>query len=266
MFFGPPASGSASTPQKTLQSFVNAFNLNDRRAMEALVQNSKHNPALEEADGPMLFGKRPVVSVSNVSVKMVSPSRAVVTCLSNSVAPDVKPQKPDQEQIEMVKVGANWLIMAPKPRTKPVVGAITTFALIMVKPELIKLTAMITKEERARENLKEVAIGGTMYFEDEDNTIRLKPEDYSKTLFPYVRDIRLFHSPLDKPKTISFSFNGNLSGRKLASIKDPKNTILFFDGKPGALNFRYDSKGLAAFCDGRVRFVTPAEAKSLVWK
>lgn len=267
MFFGPPASCGSSTPQKTLQSFVMALNRRDRRVMEALVHDSKSNPALDaEFQDEKEDGEITLLSVSNITIKPISQSRVNAIYLLGAVRPGGKPIKPIPEQVELVKIGRSWLIVAPKPDSKSEVGNLASIAMGLVNPSLLTLTKRVPKKEEAHANLKQIATGTLTYVMDFDDKFMLKPGDYHKSIGPYVKNKKVFRSPLDKPGTISFSFNGNLTGLKDDAIQDPKNTVMYFEGNPGTLKFRYDGKALVALADGSVRFVTPAEAKSLVWK
>ena len=242
MFFGPPASNSSTTPQKTLQSFVSALNRRDRRILEALVLNSKNNPALdaefkdEKDEGLITF-----LSVSNITVKLIDSSRATVLYLLGAVRPGGKPMKPVQEQVEMVKVGKNWLIEAPKIDAKSKAGTLASVAMGFVNPSLLTLTKRLPKKDEAQSNLRQIASGTLMYVTDYDDKFVLKPGDYHKSIDPYVKSKKVFRSPLDKPGTISFSFNGNLTGLNEDAIQDPKNTVMYFEGKPEALKFRYEN-------------------------
>ena len=60
-------------------------------------------------------------------------------------------------------------------------------------------------------------------------------------------------------------FNGHLSGHKIVDVPAPATTVLFYDGTPGALNYRYDDKAAVGFADGHCALVTPDEAKNLIW-
>ncbi|MGC4047760.1 MAG: hypothetical protein QM758_28535 [Armatimonas sp.] len=264
MFFGPPAGGS-STPQKTLQSFVVAFNHRERRAMEVLVYNGKNNPALDVAFKNE-NEKPTILSVSSIKVKQITKSQVRVQYLLGALPPEGKPQKPKPEQLDMVKAGGKWLIIAPKPDTKSEPGNLANVATVLAYPEVLERATAMNKQTDARSNLRQVTTAALMHAIDNDEKYLLTQENYIKELTPYLKTKSVFTSPLDKPGTISFFFNTNLTGRTDASIKDPQNTVLFFEGKPEALNFRYSGKALVGFCDGSVRFIAPAEVKSLQWK
>ncbi|MGC4043372.1 MAG: hypothetical protein QM758_06175 [Armatimonas sp.] len=267
MLFGPPPSDT-STPQKTLQSFVSALNRRDRRAMEALVYGSKSNPLLDVAfKDEKQYETIIDLAVSNISVKLTSPTQATLTYLLTEVAPaGGKPKKQHEDKIDVLKVGEKWLLVAPKPDPKQDPGDLAAITMVLVNPALLKLVKRLPVAEQATINLKQIISGTLNYIIDYDDKIQLKPADYYKSIDPYVKDRKAFTSPLDKPGTISFSFNGNLSGRADDSIANPKNTVMYFEGKPEALKFRYNGKALVALCDGSVRMVSPAEAKTLLWK
>jgi hypothetical protein len=74
-------------------------------------------------------------------------------------------------------------------------------------------------------------------------------------------------SPLDPQGTVSFVVNPNLFPRALPEGKQKRaELVVLFEGKPGALKYRYLGKALVAFADGSVRFLLPKEAEQITWR
>jgi prepilin-type processing-associated H-X9-DG protein len=92
-------------------------------------------------------------------------------------------------------------------------------------------------------------------------------------LKPYVANNAVYICPSDKAPYLqtdgvktSYSFNANLEGVSVASVKNSSQVVLFYEGKNGKLNFRHNGKASVAFVDGKTTLVSEKEAHSLRWK
>jgi len=110
--------------------------------------------------------------------------------------------------------------------------------------------------------LKSIGLGAMQFSQDYDEKIDFGPDDFREKLKPYMKNDDAFNSPLTgRP----YAMNPGLAHSTLAQLAEPANTVLFFDGRNGRLNFSADGTAAILFADGHVKYVTPAEAANLTW-
>lgn len=62
-----------------------------------------------------------------------------------------------------------------------------------------------------------------------------------------------------------YALNENLVGLKQEQIAKPAETVLFYDGADGKLDFRHDGKANVVFVDGHVESLGPDDVTKLIW-
>jgi hypothetical protein len=105
----------------------------------------------------------------------------------------------------------------------------------------------------ATDRLKQATLAALMYTQDHgDELPPMQSADAVKeALLPYVRNADIFIDPETKQP---FKANAVLSGKKIAHIQYPAETVLFYEEKPNAEGMR-----AAAFVDGHTARVGDAE-------
>ena len=114
-------------------------------------------------------------------------------------------------------------------------------------------------------NEKQLALGIIMYVQDYDETFPRKKAPYNDLIFPYVKNKAIFACPSDAKGTISYTFNPNLQGAKLAEMVSPAETVLLYEGKDKKFAFKHEGKTAVAFADGHVKLLTPEAAANVFW-
>jgi prepilin-type processing-associated H-X9-DG protein len=98
--------------------------------------------------------------------------------------------------------------------------------------------------ERAREraqqasclsNLKQLALATLMYAQDYDQVLP-QADNWCDAIWEYMRNEELFRCPSDPEHEYGYALNRNLSGRHLAEISRPAETVLIFDSTAGKKN------------------------------
>jgi len=112
---------------------------------------------------------------------------------------------------------------------------------------------MTRSAAQAPDNLKNVAAALDMFTGDHDGILPPmdKPEAFAKALDDYVENADMFRDPETKE---SYGLNPSLSGKKLAQIKAPAQTIAVYQTAPGK-----DGKRGVVFVDFSVKRLTEAE-------
>jgi prepilin-type processing-associated H-X9-DG protein len=114
-------------------------------------------------------------------------------------------------------------------------------------------------------NQKMLALGAMQFAQDWDDKFTFKADKYPEALRPYLRNDQILHCPDDRSGALSYTFNKNLENLLLARIAQPAQTVMFYEGKNGQLEFRHDNRASVCFADGHVELVTPERAKTLKW-
>jgi prepilin-type processing-associated H-X9-DG protein len=123
-------------------------------------------------------------------------------------------------------------------------------------------------------NLKQISLGIIMYAQDHNETLP-DAAKWVDEVMPYVKNEALFHDPQDAPDhPWSYAFNKALSGKKLAAIANPAETVLLFDSTLGTKNAsdsgeslphpgRHSGGNVYAFADGHVKFAQDGSAPAI---
>ncbi|MDB6153082.1 MAG: hypothetical protein JWL90_1535, partial [Chthoniobacteraceae bacterium] len=138
-------------------------------------------------------------------------------------------------------------------------------------------------QSRCTNNLKQLALATQLYADKHEGRLDFTAETASQALLPLLEgNNKLFTGVEGKSR---FVFNGRLSNARLQKIKDPANTVLFYEAisgdattaikkegsgsvppESGMLYFGYGGRANVAFVDGHVQLVDQAEAAKLNWE
>ncbi|RYG68359.1 hypothetical protein EON80_11820 [bacterium] len=128
----------------------------------------------------------------------------------------------------------------------------------------MKLSRMpLTKADLSMNRMKQLSLGVLMFAQDFDERYAFAPEYLHDAIFPYVKNEDLFLIPGGQD---TYTFNPQLSDKKLTDLKELISTVMFYEGENEQPLFRYNGKATIAFADGHVKLVSPEEAKTLKWK
>lgn len=119
------------------------------------------------------------------------------------------------------------------------------------------------RAERSMKRLRALGVAIIQFLQDYDNRYEFAPEHFREVFMSYLPSERSFVHPETYE---AYAFNGNLSGKSLEDVKQPAETVLFYEGEDEKLKYRYDGKAAVCFADGHTALVTPAEATHLIWK
>ena len=271
-----------SSSKATVRAFVGALNASNGNAMAACIKGAHGSPALQSllsAGAGELAGDNPIQlneMVAQGDADHASVAAEVVLGVLNARHSTV-------DIFRLERIGGKWLILpdagiaaqmansaAPGPTqvslaTRP----LSTLAVIVAFPE-----SALKNAEQARgraegisclSNEKQIALGVFQYMQDHDDTYPKKSASYKDQVYPYIKSQEVFRCLLDAKGTVSYAFNANLLGTKMASTKDPANTVMVYEGRNMQMTFRHDGKAAVCFADGHARLITPAEAKNVIW-
>jgi prepilin-type processing-associated H-X9-DG protein len=121
---------------------------------------------------------------------------------------------------------------------------------------------MTKRESACTSNLKQVGAAAILYSRDHGGHLP-DASKWEDKLDPYVRNPGLFDCPARRgPGRHGYAFNRRVSGMRLSSIQDPKQTPLIFDSSAERRNAAEDpaqatphsttDHAMAAFADGHV--------------
>ena len=261
-----------STPEKTVETFVATLSRHDFAATMRCVQSSRETPYLREVL------TRPGGVPPNLQVTTSVREKTDTTATVAYVLVESR-EKKYEATLPLAKTGDEWKVVADAWDEK-----ITSGATKMTNPLAIAATVVTHPDEfekatkdgstppqtnnanfAALSNIKQIALGCLMYAQDYDEKYPASAANYKKAVFPYIKNDKVFTSPLDAPGTVSVKFNTQLAGVSMARIAKFANIVMLYEGTWGKPLFRYDGKAAVAFADGRVKLITPDEAKKVFW-
>jgi prepilin-type processing-associated H-X9-DG protein len=253
-----------SSPEATMKSFLAALG-------EAnLVLAAKHLHAVEPSPrlgtlSTLMKGSIPRIALENIATTPSGENRVTLSAKVLSFMPSTKQVDEQSSKIDLIKVGDEWKIAVPQDANLESPDALTTMVCFVAYPD-----ATLGKAKRAAQkaqcisNLKHIAMAAMMSAEEYDGKLKVTAANLQTKLAPYVKDQQIWRCPLDSFGTQSYSINGNIAGKNLL-IDKPQETVMFYEGKNGALNYHHDGAALVAFLDGHVEAIKKEDAKKLIW-
>jgi prepilin-type processing-associated H-X9-DG protein len=250
----------ASTPEATIAEFVRLFNAKDYPKAAMLVKGGKAN-----AD---YTGIKQITGSFQVTLGAMTSethgNRATVT-VKSTASEGSRPPITSAEKVNLIKENDRWLIVPPAENGRTT-GMIASIAGMTTAPTKIFATApKAAKKTECLTNLRRITMAAMMSSADTNDVYKFNASNVRAVLQPYLKNDKVWYCP-DAPKTVSYSFNARLAGKKLTQIKDPSKTVLFYEGANGKLAFRHGGVAAVAFADGHVKFFKPADAAKLNWK
>jgi len=113
-------------------------------------------------------------------------------------------------------------------------------------------------------NLSDLAMGTLRQVDAAGWCCDLSPATWRPKLLADQVAAESFVPPGGNP-SLSYSFNGKLTGHDWNDIDDRHDTVLIYEGKDGALDFGRDGFAAVAFADGSVDLIDARAATELKW-
>lgn len=101
--------------------------------------------------------------------------------------------------------------------------------------EVIEAAKARAQTTNCLSNLRQLATAAIMYARDHDETLP-DADTWMDELKPYHKNEALLKCPAAPTLEYGYAMNANLSGVKLAEVKNPASTVLFFDSTLGTRN------------------------------
>ncbi len=163
---------------------------------------------------------------------------------------------------EIVGEDSVWQIVPPdkQPQDLKISDFNNVFALMSFS--LAQKPTVSPEAMRSLMRLKQLADGVAKFAQEHGENYAFAPEYIQEAVFPYVADIDAFFVPGTQE---AYGFNANLSALNLAQVKDPVQTVLFYEGRNEKPIFRYGGKAAICFADGHVMLFRPGQIKFLIW-
>lgn len=254
-----------SSPEATLKSFLAAFSKGD------FVLAAKHLHEVEPSPRLALLAMEtktglPTFEVLSASSAPAGDSRVTLTArIVASMAGSARKEE-QESKIALVKVGEEWKIVVPPNAGIASADFLTSIAGFIGNPDAIFASAKAAAKRAAcLSNLKQIALAAHMFMADHDDKLKLTGANLKTKLTPYLKNNMLWTCPLHESGANSYSINGNIAGRSILTVDRPAETVMFYEGKNGALDFRHAGSAIVAFVDGHVRAIKKEDAKKLIW-
>jgi prepilin-type processing-associated H-X9-DG protein len=257
------AGQTSGTPEQTVRAFLSALDKADVKAASRLVENAKATDKLTQFEEMFQKGKMRF-EVANMASTVTGNTAKVSFDLA--VHSNGRAKKTPRQTISLRRSnGGVWRIVPPDRVVGPGKGQeMAAFAGMIANPSgAFKQATETGKSTRCLNNMSQVALACILYAADHNDRLTLSSSDFKSKVSPYVRNPSVFTCEASRKP---YAFNDKLTGRKRSSIKNAARVVLAYEGARGVLDFRHEGKAAVAFVDGHCVFVTPKQAKLLVWK
>lgn len=272
-----PTKPDLSTPEAAVRSFVSSFFSGEVRRAGMCVMGVAQDPRLAAAEQqmkvvPVKPADRPVVADVKATVNGESATAHVTyaTPLPRGTA--------EAEDVTLRRFNGEWKIVPLDAAALKKAGAemdanrnMKLRPIAVIAGSLANLPVVLAAANDAARrtvclsNLKQVEVAALMFVQDSDEKLAIRADSFKKALMPYSKNEGIFHCPSDHSGQVSYAFNARLQGVKQAAIRRPAETVMFYEGHGGRLDFRHDGKACVGFADGHVKMLDAAAAKSLRW-
>ncbi len=122
-------------------------------------------------------------------------------------------------------------------------------------------------------NMRQLCMSAQLYAGD--NGDMLPTEQWPDQLAAYVKNRAIYTCPGAPGKAVAYAINEALIGARMADVKRPSETVLFFEsdqaqelpfGGPDAVTGppRHEGRVVVGFVDGHAKFVSPEELRELL--
>ena len=255
-----------STPESTVRLFLSAFGSGDIKQAASCVKGSQMSgPAMDAL--AVQVKKDPATITLTDPKTTVTGNTATVTGQVSIIVGKEEKAKGKATQLNLALSDGTWQIVPDTARAErgPDQDMINTLAFMLTDQKVFTRARDAARATSCLSNMKQLCLGVLMFAQDTDDKLQIKPAAFKKAVFPYTKNEAIFKCPSDTGAGITYSFNGNLTGVKLARIKSPAETVMIYEGKGGKLDFRHDGRAAVGFADGRAKLIDAQAAKKLRW-
>ena len=243
----------ASTPELSVSKFVDAINAGRFDLAMTMVAGGKpSNTSMLKAAGLKIEKFKCITKVSGTSA---------IASVTYEYRAGNGGAATAAEKLKLVKTNNKWLISPEKSFRRGndhLLGDVATL-LSSGGFEAAKQAALHTV---LLSNLKQVSVGIQMYLADNDDILSLTDANLKAKLMPYLKNNKLFESPLLKGKSLVFTLNPNLVGKPVAKIANPAKTVMIVVGERGKPT-PIEGEAYVGFADGHCAKMPWAKVKSL---
>ena len=240
------------TPEDVVAKLLEAFSGGDDEAIFAAMNKLMVEPETEE-DQEMAGGAM-FIAVWAIMMSGAPQHPAVMDGDRAVVELQARPM-----EFALTKVDGNWKI-----------DMAATFKRLPERLQLALIPAGMDSQQKAcMSNLKQLSIAALMYAQDNDGALP-EADKWMDQLAPYLDHLHsedAFRCPAAPDLEYGYAMNAALSGMKLNQVKDPSNTVLFFESSLGTRNAsgsvdavcdpgRHDEGSNYSFADGSARCST----------
>jgi len=260
------AAQDRSTPEATVQSFLTQLGNGHLKEAAACVKGVKMDAAGLDAFAQQVKKDPATLTLSGAKATITGTTANVTGKVTVKAASQPKSDTFDTD-VNLVSADGGWQIVprSPKELKKGNDDIVNLIAYSLTDPTLFGKARDSARAVSCLSNVKQISLGAMMFVQDWDEAFKLKAGSYKKSLMPYIKNEAIFKCPSDSSGAISYSFNANLAGVKMAKVHAPAQTVMIYEGKNGKLDFRHEGKAAVGLADGHAKLVDAAEAKKLRW-
>lgn len=243
----------ASTPELAVSKFVDAINAGRfDLAMTMVVGGKSSNTSMLKAAALKIEKLKCSTKVTGTSA---------TASVSYVYRAGTGGKATAAEQLKLVKTNNKWLISPEKSFRRGndhLLGDVAT----LLSSRGFEASKQAALQTVLLSNLKQVSVGIQMYLADNDDILSLTDANLKAKLQPYVKNNKLFESPLLKGKSLIFTLNPKLVGKPVAKIADPAKTVMIVVGERGKPT-PVEGVAYVGFADGHCAKVPYAKVKDL---
>lgn len=245
-----------ASPSQVIQRFLDAWNQHDFATMASLTIGGKavnFSGIPKTADWPT-FATKDMKEAITGDVATVSLT-VVGTASDGSMS--------HAETDTLRRVSGQWMIVPGDPSARDA-GVVVTLAGLATHGFDLAGAKAAAMKTACLSNVKQLGLACLMYANDNDDKFMKSAAVVHKSLDPYLRNAKLWNCPLTgKP---AYSFNSRLFGKSMESISNPALTVMIYEGKNFALDFRHAGSAAVCFVDGHAKMIDKKAAASLHWR
>lgn len=266
-----------SSPETTVRSFVTSLNQYDFKRAALCVEGADPNKMAQLSDWQKNSKKvHMTLVVSDIQSTIDDTNATVTSTITIKVGKSQETKDVAKSYLRLQKHSERWLIIPDDPQKFELVGPqdyLGYTAAFLAHPEAFSEVREAAQGNSCKGNIRLLALAMQQFAKDNKGIFTIKASLFTQSLKPYIVTDVLYICPSDKsPYTqengvqTSYSFNANLVNVSAASIQNPSQVVMLYEGKGGKLNFRHNGEASVAFVDGSTTLVNRKDAESLRWK
>lgn len=273
-----------SSPRATLHSFVGSYNQGKLQQAALCVAGTDPDKInlLAELAKARKSDETSEIIINKLDITIDDSGKTADAAITLQIGKlkDEFHDSPNQfiSHLKLNSQDGKWKIIADEfkyKHTREIRDPLSYIVSLLAHPESIEIIHQHARIATCQSNLKQLSLTVFMFEQDHNNIYTFTNKTWIESLKPYMTAVQrpILICPDDKSpyqhsngNKASYSFNANLVNVSAASIQNPSQVVLFYEGKDGKLNFRHNSEACVAFVDGSTKLVNRKDAGSLRWK